>query len=1243
MPPVELEIFMRDLTKAGLASVGKNLDNAEDQARLLINALEQVRAEYERTLQANRQAGKSYKEELANVQALTGQINGLKEGLKELEAAKKQTNATPMVDTDAVARGTNNLRLQFQQVARELPSLAMGPQMFILAVSNNLPMLADAIANVRKQNELLKASGQKSVPVWKQLGSALISWQTILVAAISLGIVFGRQIGEWISNLGKAKKELSETQRLQEALNTAHRKGGEAAAEETAKLRILYSATRDVNKPMNERLKAVDALQKLYPDYFGKLTDEAILAGNAASAYDELTKAIIRKGQAQAAEDIVSDYSKQNWQLQRGINADTNWTNANREAYEAAKKRDQERRDWLRRHTSDTGSSIVRGMGSLIFGNMSDGKLIEEYERRMANIDKYSKQIAENNRIVEDVVKQIDTSDYAKEFSGSDGTSGGNSRQDYASKLSEARLRAQQTTERLRLQIMQEGMEKRRALARQEYEEAIADINKQEQDTLTTMDAARKQGDIIPDSQYEQVRQSADRQRILQQQVLNQKLTDIDREYQERSIEAQIEYNKQYGTYAEQRAALIAEGMSKAAAEETEAGKKLILRQTQENLRRLDFDNFKAGINFADVFGQLDTQSTEALNTLRDKLKAYINGAAKELGPEDLKELQDAFKEIDLELTVRQPFREMAERATELAAANRELERTKELLNAVRNGDKIVAGKRIVTAEAGVKRSEMVYLTAEKALEDYNRAKERAGRAGKDYARAEAEASEQVDKLSQKLQTLGDTIGGEAGEIISLIGQVSSFATSTVDGITKVAKTGADAISAVEKASVILGIVSTAIQLLQRVSDLGNNRAFKQYEEFAEKINEINALTDAVNQYAIAVAEANAQERNWFSEDNLRSLRDFKNLQEEVYKAYVDKAMESQAVYQNESGGGWLTGALNWIMGNMSILSGWDKWRDIWGQGDYAEGMTAAVNNLRIETRKKSKGFLGTGIGGHAQETADLVTWAREQGLGELFDEQGLINSELAQSLIDNYGNKLVGQTKETLEALIELREQYDQYIEELHEYVGSLYEPLVDNFVDSLWNWFDTGKDALDSFKEYASGTFRDIVSDMLRTIVLDKVVGTFGDDIAAIYEKYASGQINEHDLMRLVADRTQSLIGNYQNQLPALQGLLEQMGSMLQGAGIDLSDSATGGGVSQSPQSGALTTMSQDSISAFEGIGRSLQTHVISLDETVKQLKESRQADSEALSQIAENTSHLLPIREILEKMDRDGIKVQ
>ena len=277
--------------------------------------------------------------------------------------------------------------------------------------------------------------------------------------------------------------------------------------------------------------------------------------------------------------------------------------------------------------------------------------------------------------------------------------------------------------------------------------------------------------------------------------------------------------------------------------------------------------------------------------------------------------------------------------------------------------------------------------------------------------------------------------------------------------------------------------------------------ADRQYEKYAEKVAEINKLTEAVNEYRIAALEAQQAESKWFSEDNLRNLRDYKDLHDKVAEAYYGKAEEYQATYQNKSGGGWITNSWNWFLDN--------TYGKIWGIDfgrQYKEEQTKAIENLRIETRKRSKGFLGTGIGGHSQKTEDLVSWARRNGLGELFDNDDLINKTVAENILNNYGDKLVGQTRETLEALLELREKYDEYTQQLHEYVSSLYEPLVDNFVDSLWAWFDEGKDALDSFKDYASETFRDIVSDMLRTIVLDKVVGSFSEDIATLYEEYLS-----------------------------------------------------------------------------------------------------------------------------------------
>ena len=581
--PVELEIFMKDLTKAGLQSVGKNVDDLENQTQKLIDALKLVRAEQIKQLEANKQAGKNYTQEAANVQALTGQINGLKAGLKDLKKTKEEVAKTPSIDidTEAVTRKTNNLKMQFSQVARELPSLAMGPQMFILAISNNLPMLADAIADVRKQNELLAASGQKGVPVWKQLGKALLSLQTALIALISLGIVYGKEIGNWVKNLGKAKKELSETQQLQESLNTSRRKGGEAASEESAKLRILYTASQDTSKSMRERNKAVDELQKMYPDYFGKLSNEAILAGNAASAYDELTKAIIRKGQAQAAEDIVADYSKRNFQLQRGINADSQWVNQMRSAYEAALKQ----REGMRQNALTVNQSSFMTNRTLS-GDSNAEKIIEEYERRMENIRKSSEEIAKNNKTVEGIVKQIDTSAYTTDFSASSKKQK-EEKTDYASQLADARVKAQQTTEKLRIQIMQEGIAKRMALAKQEYDESVADIDKQERDMLAKMDQARKQGDNIPQSQYDEVKNTANTNRMLAEQVYNEKIYQIEQEYRDKATQSLIDYNKQYGTYQEKRLAIAMDYARKIAAAQTEGEADVLTRERDDKLASL--------------------------------------------------------------------------------------------------------------------------------------------------------------------------------------------------------------------------------------------------------------------------------------------------------------------------------------------------------------------------------------------------------------------------------------------------------------------------------------------------------------------------------------------------------------------------------------------------------------------------------------------------------------------------------
>lgn len=601
-------------------------------------------------------------------------------------------------------------------------------------------------------------------------------------------------------------------------------------------------------------------------------------------------------------------------------------------------------------------------------------------------------------------------------------------------------------------------------------------------------------------------------------------------------------------------------------------------------LMQHDFDILKKSPEYVRAFEDLKNTSSETLNSLLTQLEKAKGTAATILNPEDLREYTSTIQRIIDELDNRNPFQALADKLKILQQAERELTEAKNTLDKVNSGEKVASGTKFNTKTGKI---DTTYLSAADALSRYNTAKDKSAKANNDFIKAEKAAKAVVDKLTHAITGVGDSIGGTSGEIISLIGNIALFTTDAIDGIATTAQIGKDAITAaekavaaVEKASVILGIISAGIQLMQQLNSILPT-ADRQYEKYAEKVSEINKLTEAVNEYRIAALEAQQAESKWFSEDNLRNLRDYKDLHDKVAEAYYGKAEEYQATYQNKSGGGWITNSWNWLLDN--------TYGKIWGIDfgrKYREGQTKAIENLRIETRKRSKGFLGTGIGGHSQETEDLVTWARRNGLGELFDNDDLINKTVAENILNNYGDKLVGQTKETLEALLELREKYDEYTQQLHEYVSSLYEPLVDNFVDSIWAWFDEGKDTLDSFKDYASDTFRDIVSDMLRTIVLDKVVGSFSDDIATLYEEYASGKLNEEELMRKVAERTEGLIGNYEKNIPTLENILENVNGYLEKAGIDMEGSS-----SQEASKKGFATASQDSIDELNGRFTALQ----------------------------------------------------
>jgi hypothetical protein len=1155
--PVQLEIFMKDLTKAGLQSVGKNVDDVETQTRQLISALQQVIAAQKKQLEVNKAAGLSYTQEAANIQALTGQVRGLEAGLNSLKKAKEETAKTQAIDidTDAVTRKTNNLKMQFSQVARELPSLAMGPQMFILAISNNLPMLADAISDVRKQNELLAASGKKGVPVWKQLAGAVFSWQTALVAAISLAIVFGKDIANWVKNLGKANKELSETQKLQQAVNTSHREGGKAASEESAKLKILYTASQDSSKSMKERNKAVDELQKMYPSYFGKLTNEAILAGKAASAYDDLTKTIIRKGQAQAAEDIVADYSKKNFELQRGINADTNWTNRNKAEYEKALK--EREKMWENYRKVNQGSIIVDSAAKAWISNTPEGKLIEEYERRMSNIKKYTDQIAKNNKIIEGTVKQIDTSAYTTDFSGGNGGDGKKEKTDYASQLADARVKAQQTTEKLRIQIMQEGIAKRKALAKQEYDEQLADIDKQERDTIAKMDKARKQGDNIPQSQYDDVKNKAKTNRILAEQVYNEQIFQIEQEYRNKSSQALIDYYEEYGTYQEKRLAIAQDYARKIAAAETEGERLALGEERDKKIQSLDYEELKKGMDWDKIFGDLDKVSTDTLENLREKLKQYLEGIGEDISPESFKEVMDAFKDIDSELADRSPFEAMKKGYEDYMSAMQEVRAAENLLQQTQMGRNVIV-EEYDEATGEVTRKLITQAEAEERLRN---AQDKRTAAQKTLTQA-------ANSIGQK----GEAVVSAGNDIVDMLESLGVEVPEAMKGVLTGLGTVMSSLASIDLTkpfSILTGITGTLKGIGQTIGGL-----FGLSEGSTARYEELKAVLEEMN---------------------------------EIY----DKILSKQKDMISFGGGFAAINAANEAMDTLNRQI--DNYRQL-AQAAGEAGSGAFKHSYAYRSNE------GIGASGF-QQISDLLG----KDIRAVQDLYSLSGDELFEimSKLPDIWYKVNGNIRQYLEQIAEAKDETGEIADMLNEALtgvtrDSFYNDFIDGLADMSMSW----EDMCDNFK-----------TQLRKSILAGLVSSEYQQRIQDLYNKWSEAAKSDGEISEKEAEQ---LRNEYQQ---IVQDLMKQRDEMAEAFGWESSSS----GSSQSPSSGALTTMSQDSISTFEAIGRNMQTHLANTDKFVQEIRNTQKQDSQTLATIASHTAYIVLIYDLMEDLKLNGIQLK
>lgn len=620
----------------------------------------------------------------------------------------------------------------------------------------------------------------------------------------------------------------------------------------------------------------------------------------------------------------------------------------------------------------------------------------------------------------------------------------------------------------------------------------------------------------------------------------------------------------------------------------------------------LAFEQLKKDPNYVAAFDDLKGASTDTLNSLIGRFSEVKQAAGEALNPEGVKTYFDAINGMIDELISRDPIGMIKKLTDELIKQQDELKAAESRRDRVKGGEKIV---KIIGYNKDLKKWVSEYWELADAEADVAAKGQQVAQTTHKIENAHKTLTKSIQGVADKMGELGGKIGGQTGEIFSLFGSVMTYYQTISDGVTAISKAGSNAMKSIESASAILAIISAAIQLMQMLSSVLPNQD-DLYEKAAQKQAEINKLRDSVNDYRLAVMKARHEESNWFSDSGLKGLQDAYEEHGQVAESYYKKLNEAQEKYIDKSSG--LKKAMIPIVAGVTAIAAVAAGVFTAGTGTvalgalgssiigalsatavtatvataagvavaglagaivgkaidsavssitYKNGQVAAKDNLRIQTQHKS--FW------RGQKTADLKEWVKEKYGKDLFGEDGMIDKELANEVLKNYGHKLQGEAKETLEKLVELREKYDEFNKSIHEYVSKMYSPLVSDMTDAVWSWLKDGKDALSEFKNSASKTFADISKDMVKQLLLKNVFSQYEEKLSDLYKAYAMKSINENELGAASANLAGEIVDSMNTYLPVAQSLLKQLQEGFAAKGFDItkegdsSQTATANGV--------------------------------------------------------------------------------
>lgn len=490
-----------------------------------------------------------------------------------------------------------------------------------------------------------------------------------------------------------------------------------------------------------------------------------------------------------------------------------------------------------------------------------------------------------------------------------------------------------------------------------------------------------------------------------------------------------------------------------------------------KSLMAVDLEQLKTDPDYIKAFENLNDVSVETLEKLKQEFESAKQTAAESLNPEDLREYTNTIQALTDEINNRNPFTALKKAKEDLKTADEELRQAE--LRVTQAQTKFGKGSKEEQA----------------ALENLRQAKDKQIKKNRQYQAAEKSVTGSIKELCDNLDQVGSTIGGTVGEVVSLVGQIGSVTMASIQGFETAANASSKAISTLEKASVILTIISSAYQIASKIisifSDDDGEAAYQKAKEmYKSYIQVLNDVIDKQKELVSTLDAKNAQN----SYEYAKSL----------YDKQADAARQMGKDYLN-------SGASKGFMGIGSKASHGVKQREnmsseAWGQLDE----WAKENNI-------------------TQQILNSIKSGRMTGLFDLTIEQIMTLKEQAPLFFA----KLDSDTQDYLNDLVGVKDAQDELLKTLNEGItGVDFDSVGDDFQDMLTDMDSDAKTMLQNL----SNSFSDM---MRKSLIQQMYKAQYKDQLQKWYNMWADAMKDGSDGGTTITDKEQEALDSLKNSI--------------------------------------------------------------------------------------------------------------